>query len=241
MENATKALLIAGGLLLAIMVVSLLVIFYDRLVGFEQNKQAVMSEEQIVKFNKEYEAYHRDNVTGYEMVSLLNKILNYNKLNTVSESDSDWGNNNSEAAWTEMYIEFKVNDSNIIDFFMAYGGNANGKYDSKKKKDYNTLKLAKEKMAELEQKYGTKIMNSLAALAYYDKEDAKKGNNLQVNQILGKTKDGKTVIPDTSLPENDELEKYQNYIRFKRANFKCDKTEYDNNSGRIIKLFFTEK
>ena len=238
MENESKALLIAAGALLAIMVVSLLAFFYNKLVDYEHSKQITMTEEQIVKFNKEYEAYNRDNVTGYEMVSLLNKILSYNAINTVSSSSSDWGNNNSEDAWTEMYIQFTVKDSDIIELLKKYGGNANGKYDSQKKNDKKVLKDTKEAMINLEIKYGSKVMNSLAALSSYDKDTDK--NNPEVKRILGKTKDGETIIA-SELPENDELKAYQNYIRFKRANFRCTNTEYDNNSGRIVKLIFEEK
>ena len=231
MENATKALLIAGGVLLAIMILSLLVMLYNNLVDYQQNKQSTMTQEQIAKFNKEYEAYNRDNVTGYEIVGLMNKILSYNALNTVSSSDNDYGNNNSDKAWTEMYIKFTIKDQYVKNLFKKVT------YDSKKKADNDEIKKIQADMGKLETTYGAKIMNNLASLT---EEYTKDVSRTDVREAIGKTKQSDT-LNESDLPEVQDVKDYYSYVRFKRANFECKGTQYDNKTGRIIQIIFEEK
>lgn len=78
MENASKALIMAGSVLVALMVISLLVIFFNNirdLQGVEQNSEKL---EQTVEYNKQYDVYAR-NVYGSELLSIANKVVDYNK------------------------------------------------------------------------------------------------------------------------------------------------------------------
>lgn len=78
MENASKALIIAGSVLVALMVISLLVIFFNNirdLQGIEQDSEKL---EQTVEYNKQYDVYAR-NVYGSELLSIANKVVDYNK------------------------------------------------------------------------------------------------------------------------------------------------------------------
>ena len=89
MENLTKALLIAAGMLIAIMILSLLVIAYNRISGFYEHQQEILSAEQLDKFNKQFQTYaDRENIRGNELISLMNKIIDYN----VSQSYQDGTN-----------------------------------------------------------------------------------------------------------------------------------------------------
>ena len=84
MENASKALIMAGSVLIAIVVISLLVIFFGNLRGLQNTTQSVEQVEQATEFNKQYDAYARD-VYGSELLSIANKI-NDSKLNLHSLS-----------------------------------------------------------------------------------------------------------------------------------------------------------
>ena len=79
MENATKALLMAAGILIAIIVLSLAIVVYGRVTSYYQLKQRNISEEQLTAFNNEYSVYDREDVTGFELVSLINKTIDYNQ------------------------------------------------------------------------------------------------------------------------------------------------------------------
>ena len=79
MENASKALIIAGGVLIAILVISLLVTGWNNLTHFSKVQEEVESAEQIIKFNKEYESYDKSIVRGYELISLENLVDDTNR------------------------------------------------------------------------------------------------------------------------------------------------------------------
>lgn len=71
MENASKALIIAGGTLLALMVVAVLfMVIKSTGYNLRQQDRAVASE-QLSKFNMKYESYDK-NVRGIDIRSLIN-------------------------------------------------------------------------------------------------------------------------------------------------------------------------
>ena len=84
MENASKALIMAGSVLIALIIISLLVAFFGQLRNLQNTTDDVEKEEQVYEFNKQYDVYAR-NVYGSELLSLANKIIDYNK--TESEND----------------------------------------------------------------------------------------------------------------------------------------------------------
>ena len=78
MENASKALLIGAGMLIALLVLSALVMMFNSLGLFQSTSNKSKASEQIAEFNMEFEAYNREDVLGIELVSLCNKINDYN-------------------------------------------------------------------------------------------------------------------------------------------------------------------
>jgi len=82
MENASKALLIAGGLLLTMLVVSLLVLMngnINKMASAQSDKQAA---EQLTAFNSGYEAYNKQYLKGTDIITVVNKaIQDNNKYN----------------------------------------------------------------------------------------------------------------------------------------------------------------
>jgi len=78
MENASKALIMAGGVLIALMVASLVVFFFKNISEWQGMQESGQELEQMVEFNQQYEVYGRD-VYGSELLSIANKIADYNK------------------------------------------------------------------------------------------------------------------------------------------------------------------
>lgn len=79
MENASKALLIAAGVLLSIMVVSLLVYTaksFGKIARAEQEAKLIQDKE---TFNAEYEAYEKNLMYGTDVLSCLNKAQSNNQ------------------------------------------------------------------------------------------------------------------------------------------------------------------
>ena len=78
MENATKALLIAGGVLLAIIIISLLVRTYGNISLFQRQQVSAEEAERIESYNKEYTKYLNQYVYGTEVITAINKTVNNN-------------------------------------------------------------------------------------------------------------------------------------------------------------------
>ena len=78
MENATKALLIAGTVLIAIIMVSIAVYLYTLYSNQTKEYNATISAIELEKFNSKFEVYvGRDDITAQEIVSVVNLAKEY--------------------------------------------------------------------------------------------------------------------------------------------------------------------
>ncbi len=77
MENASKALTIAGSVFISLMIIALLVLFFKNVSDLKRMEESSEAVQQAADFNKQYEVYQR-NVYGSELLSLANKLDNYN-------------------------------------------------------------------------------------------------------------------------------------------------------------------
>ena len=78
MENASKALIIAGGMLIAMLIVGLLVFGFSRIRESQQEQSNQESIQEVTDFNKRFEAYNKTTVRGYQMISLANLVYDTN-------------------------------------------------------------------------------------------------------------------------------------------------------------------
>ena len=76
MENASKALIIAGAILISILIISLGVIIYQQAAGVVNNNS--MSELEVTQFNEPFESYVGKNIRGANVKALINKIKTSN-------------------------------------------------------------------------------------------------------------------------------------------------------------------
>ena len=81
MENASKALLIAGAILIAIVLITFGVIILGQ--GSEIINNASMSETEVSTFNAKFTAFQGDKVRGSKVNSLLNTVVQ----NNLSQDD----------------------------------------------------------------------------------------------------------------------------------------------------------
>ena len=84
MENASKALIIAGAILLAILIISLGIMIYNQASGVVNNN--AMTEVEVTSFNQKFEQYMGDKVRGANVNSLLNAVKT-NNMSTDDESE----------------------------------------------------------------------------------------------------------------------------------------------------------
>jgi len=92
MENASKALLIAGSVLLGIIVLSLFLIMINSLTDYQQSQVQNQRDAEVVAFNNQYTGYMRSDVSGADIMSLINKVVFYNRTKS-SAGIGDTGEN----------------------------------------------------------------------------------------------------------------------------------------------------
>ena len=96
MENASKALIIAGAILLAILIISLGIMIYNQASGVVNNNS--MSQVDITSFNSQFTQYEGTNVRGAQVNSLLSQVQSSNVSNqedatrqiTISVTATSW-------------------------------------------------------------------------------------------------------------------------------------------------------
>ena len=86
MENASRALTMAGGILIALLIIGALVLMFNQIGDYEKGKSSDEKLSQVVEFNKQFTQYTYDDIKGYELISLINKVIDYNGKNGVGNS-----------------------------------------------------------------------------------------------------------------------------------------------------------
>lgn len=87
MENAAKALLIAAGILFALIILSLVVYMSTATTRMAEAQDEKVAAEQLAEFNRSYEAYNKRRMYGTDIITVVNKAINYNDKLTESETN----------------------------------------------------------------------------------------------------------------------------------------------------------
>lgn len=79
MENAAKALEMAAGVLLGVLLMALISYFFSHIGEGPQQDDEIATREQLAKFNLEYEVYEKKGMYGVDVISCLNKAQSNNE------------------------------------------------------------------------------------------------------------------------------------------------------------------
>jgi len=91
MENASKALIIAGGVLIAMITISVFYYMYGHISEFSHVIQDDTVEEERRAFNESFTAYQKKLMYGSDVISVINKAVDNNKrYNVENESDNGY-------------------------------------------------------------------------------------------------------------------------------------------------------
>ena len=111
MENATKALYIAAGVLIGILILSLGVNLYFIFSQYTKDSQQQMQNNRIATFNSTFLNYdQRQDITIQDVVSVINYALEYN----MSYPNYVVGKNSSNPNGTNEYIDVFINNQYIL-------------------------------------------------------------------------------------------------------------------------------
>ncbi len=85
MENATKALLMAGGVLIAILIITIFIAVLQSTGGVSKRYKESISSEQITTFNSNFTKYLGQDLTIHEVVTICNfaKDNNIHIVNSI--------------------------------------------------------------------------------------------------------------------------------------------------------------
>lgn len=251
MENASKALIIAGSVLIALMVIGALVLMFNNLSSYQQFSDVNVKDEQIVEFNKQFETYNRHDVRGSDLFTLCNKIVDYNRRKSEVGFDKDEG---QAIKFQPMSITIKfISKDNLLKFtydneIRLFDGILKNYSFELKEENSNKFESSisnKISILEANTEYGGKAgLANLAAgignLFFSNPSSATSLQKTKAEELYFKnTKNQKTFyeINNSSNIKNDICSYYE-YIQFKRGHFKCTKAEYSSQTGRILSLEF---
>lgn len=137
MENASKALLMAGGVLIAIIIISLLVKTYGNIGAFQKQQISAEEAERIEAYNKEYTKYLNQYVYGTEVVTVVNCVANYQEktnnaftINITFKETYTYKLSNGKEYTTKGTLKLKGDEDIKYQFIDSYS-NKDSLYDLK--------------------------------------------------------------------------------------------------------------
>ncbi|MBP3596708.1 MAG: hypothetical protein J6J60_04840 [Clostridia bacterium] len=264
MENSAKALYMAGSLLIALVVISLLVAAFNNIGSVQQTKDDIQAQEEVIAFNKEYEAFNKRTMYGVDVISCINKAMNNNERYVKGGRWSESGASGDEAL---VQVEVRMKDNSLKESIEVYYFE-----DGKERKYVGKQSLPEEvkslKWNTLEKDSKPKFTSIGDDATIYDiyvkelqlelKDDfkllkeengrSKKAFDTSTTSLYSLVNNIETDIIITN--RNKENLKVWSYIRwitclsdFKKRKFSCvsKDIEYNENNGYINKIVFEEK
>lgn len=211
MENAAKALIIAGGILFAIMILSLVVYMSTTTTRMAEAQDEKKKVEELTAFNKEYEAYNKTRMYGADIITVVNKAIDYNRSLDASQQN-----------------EAMIISINITDRFIATSQQvtyyASGKTDKDSLIEVGDFSLlAKNGSKTIKIDYNVRAETS-EVVKFFQKQATED----TIETIEEKSDHIKKVI------------KYSALTNFKRAIFTCKECKDNNGDGRIDYMEFEQ-
>jgi len=182
MENASKALIMAGGILIALLTIGALVFMFNNISEVEKQKNQNAEIDAVLEFNRQFEAFDMAGLRGTDILTVINKMINYNKSNDVQVEEYEP---------MTMSIKFTVDEDSASPFYKG-----------------RTKKLEGDNTGDL-------------------------GNWFEYNA------QGSNKIQASSQGSAAGLDA-EKVTEFKRKYFRCTDVQYDNDTGRVIRMEFTE-
>ncbi len=103
MENASKALIIAGEVLIALLVITMMVLIFTAFGSFSNNMHTKMVEAQAAEFNNRFYSFsHRSDITAQEIVTIINYAKQANDARQI-----DYNNRTESEYYTTVLINGK--------------------------------------------------------------------------------------------------------------------------------------
>lgn len=231
MENAAKALEIAGGVLIALLIISLFVYMFNKVSYHQAVQNQNLETQKIEAFNKTYESYNKSILYGADVISVINMAISHNLLETEGSSYSDDTFGNRTYTWNK-------NDPNFIEVTFKLEDSIQASV-----KAYYDDEIAKGMILDPE------VIESLeVADPVLDAYTNPGISSTRIEYKLSKDMDKiKLILPSESgtvIKHNKRLGitliAEQAYEDFISRIFKCEQISYNVETGRVNKIVFSE-
>ena len=230
MENASKALIMAGSILMAILVIGLLVFGYQQLSSLQQTETDAEDNDKLARYMNQFEQFGRT-LYGSELLSLANLQEDYNTSDARINTGYD-------------KVEITVTIKNSIADTIYFQANT---YDlSEIVEDAENLEKERAKYEEPKRTYNNKSVKYYAgksnreiAIDLLGIEPPSNYTSYQIeNEILAKNSTTSNLLAEihayTSLNST--------YTEFRTGKqFDCVDIGHNTQNGRINKMVFVEK
>lgn len=226
MENASKALIIAGSVLMAVLVIGALMLMYNQIADIEQTKTDNDELSKMEDYSKKFEEYN-GTIYGSELFSLANLQDDYTKRYK------------QEDGYTKIAIKVIINNSiSGTSYFQSGENDINNilankndieknitEFENKNKFKGKTVKYYSQlTIREIADIYGVNFSSDDLESDVEDKIRQKGGEAKRLIEAIAEYKNIKSV-----------------YTEFKNKRFKCTNVTYNRNNGRIESMRFEEK
>lgn len=255
MENASKALLIAAGVLVAVMLLALALVFWNNMSGYFTEQHDANRLKQLIEFNNKFANYENETIRGNELVSIMNRIIDYNNLQADLE-DYD----RIEIEIDLLHLDDQLQDESA-NWHGASSFNVNGNGLITNKTNDDDIKAISElstylfTQARIDLPWITetrlqKLSSNISWIAYDNITNPDALEDYEENRILKL----KEILPGVSEDDiEDDIDAikeatclYNEFTQFKRAMFKCkeilylkeDETAEDLENGRVKRMLF---
>lgn len=223
MENATRALLMVAGVFFGLLIITMVLFMYNNISDYYESTENIKKTEQLATFNKQYSAYNRDDVRGSELLSLINKIIDFNKSREIGEKEIQIKIEITSLKEESKLFYYKIDDYN-------YSRDENVAL-IKRNFEY-THKNIKEKLLD-----EVNVIASNYPIGIAEKLAANISTLMGENRYKTKEQLLKQLNVEGISVNNNDILKYYQYQQFKRAHFDCKELKFTGD-GRIESFSF---
>ena len=233
MENASNALLIAGGVLISIIIIGVLVMGYQQWRAIPAEQEEILKTEQLAKFNREYEAYNKPKLYGTDVISVINKAVSNNKKYENNESAYDV----DIVFVITKDLESTANVYTQIPEGMQTDLVNTGMIVYKNGKDNVNYKFSEQPRFEAGRRFsllsgvdrdGDRMNDDIVTIMTLPEPVRIEGSDIIKIDALGGKVNCDYVIIDSG------------FRQFKRSMFSCENVTYDMTTGRVKQMTFVQ-
>lgn len=231
MENAAKALLIAGAVLIGILVTGAFIFLFRDISKTQVDLEEVKALQQVDEFNKQFTSYEKT-LYGHELLSLINMIEDYN----TKAINQNLGSHRISITVNSIDFQPNLNDPSLLpegNHTTTPGVTTNPFRTLRNIKDTMETNPVFSKMSDSERNQIISIWPNRSM----------QNQQAQLNKLadeLAKRCPGydKDAILRFFEANEDSILNYDDYITFKRSKFDYITTGYEAGSGRINAMTF---